>query len=90
MSERVCKKCGRLMRKFEIIPKLKGLTWCWYLFCPEYNKKIKIEEKHNKLVKTLIQRYIPIIKTKLFPDPVMEMEIMHEEGKLLIIEEVNT
>ena len=49
--------------------------------------RVSIEEKHDKLVKTLIQRYIPIIKKKVFPDPVMELEIMHEEGNLLIMEE---
>ena len=45
MSEKVCKKCGRPMRTFELLPHLKGLMWCWYLFCSEYNKKIQIEEE---------------------------------------------
>ena len=45
MTEKACKKCGRPMRTAgSLNPKLKGLMWCWYLFCSEYNKKIKIEE----------------------------------------------
>ena len=52
--------------------------------------RVSIEEKHDKLVKTLIQRYIPIIKTKIFPDPIIYQNIMHEEGNLKIIEEVIT
>ena len=51
MSEKVCKKCGRPMRTFELLPHLKGLMWCWYLFCPEYNKKIKIEEEKDHFKK---------------------------------------
>ena len=44
MTEKTCKKCGRPMRTAgSLNPKLKGLMWCWYLFCPEYNKKINEE-----------------------------------------------
>ena len=50
--------------------------------------RVSIEEKHDKLVKTLIQRYIPILKKKVFPGNIREFEIMHEAGRLRIIEEV--
>ena len=49
--------------------------------------RIAVKEKHDEFCLEMLPHYLTKMKAKKIPDPVMEMEIMHEEGNLLIMEE---
>ena len=49
--------------------------------------RIAVKEKHDEFCLEMLPHYLTKMKAKKAPDPVMELEIMCEVGKLRITEE---